>query len=127
MGRILGNGGTPITVASIASINYAIRDLTAGSTTSTGTLTPGAVLFNDLQVADPRWTKDTERRPGADGRWGYNFLATLAATLFTAYDLDTTTKVVTPHRYQVDVRFVPASGEPFVQPFAFTPVPVYTS
>jgi hypothetical protein len=33
------------------------------------------------------------------------------------------TKIVTSHRYQVDVKFVPVSGQQFIQPFQFLAIP----
>ena len=126
MGRILGNSGVPITQASLASIAYAVRDLTAGTTITSGVaLTISSVVFDSLQQADPRWTKDSASSVGEDGRYGYNFLATLPATLFTAFDVDADTEEVTTHRYQVDVTFTPASGQPFRQAFQFPAVPTW--
>lgn len=126
MARVLGSNARPITQASISSVTYAIRDLTDAETDSTGTLTVGSVVFNDLQQYDPRWSKDSASKPGADGAWGYNFLAEFSSTLFNDYDVETESPyVVTPHTYRIDVRFQPVSGQPFVVPFEFTPIPTY--
>ena len=125
MARLCGAGGALVTQASISSIGYAIRDLTDGETDSASTLTVSSVIYDSLQQTDPRWTKDSAIALGKDGRWGYNFLNTFAATLFTDFDMDATTKIVTPHKFQVNIWFTPASGQKFHVPFQFTPIPVW--
>lgn len=116
MARIVGANGEPITQASLSSITYTVTDTTDTDTQSTGTLTISSVVFNDLQQQDRRWTADSQARPGRDGRWGYNFRATLPASIMTL-----TTK------QQADVKFTPVSGEVFFVPFAWTPVRIYGS
>jgi hypothetical protein len=126
MGRILGQNGEPVTQATLSAIAYTVRDLTDGTTTVSSTaLTVSEVIYDDLQTADPRWTRDSESHPGPDDAWGYNFLATLPAGLFDDYDQDEDTAEVTPHAYQVSVRFTPVTGQPFVAPFRFTPAPAW--
>lgn len=127
LARILGNSGIPITRASLSSISYTVRDLTTPETVATGqALTISSVVYDDLQQSDPRWDKDSEDEPGRDGRWGYNFAAVIPAAHFTSYTVGSYSPYpVTGHRYQVDVKFVPASGQPFVQPFQFTALPTY--
>lgn len=119
MARVLGNNGRPITRASLSAITYHVYNVTDAEDVSSGSgsLTIADVVFDDLQQNDPRWTKDAADLPGSDGRWGYNFLATLPASLFTAGG----------DRIQVDIKITPVSGEPFVQPFQFTPRTVYIS
>ncbi len=70
LARIYGQTGILITQASLTSIAYTVTDLMAG-TTSAGTLTVSAVVFNQAMTNDPRWTFDTV---------GFNFLATIPAT-----------------------------------------------
>ena len=88
--RLLGNAGEPIVQADVSSIAYTVRDLTAGSTTTASTaLTPvSAYVYNSLQLDNPRWDVDSIHVPGPDRRYGYNFLATLGASLFTAFDVE---------------------------------------
>lgn len=127
MARILGNSGRPITQASLLSITYKVRDLFDLISLGTGTFTISTTVFDDLQQGDPRWTRDSEHSPGPDFAHGYNFLATLPASLFptAVYDVDPETGDVTRHRLQVDVTFTPVTGEPWVQPFSFQPIPTY--
>lgn len=79
-----------------------------------GSLTVASVVFNTLVQNDPRWDIDSQYSPGADNQWGYNFLFTLPASALAK-----------PDKYQLDVRFVPVSGEPFTVPFALTALQVY--
>lgn len=123
MARVLGQPGTPITQASLSTITYAVSDLTTGVNLSKGNpLTISAVVFDALVQNDPRWTKDTAKAPGADGLAGYNFLATIPATAFTAKDIDAVSLLLRSHRYRVDVLFTPITGQPWVQAFEFTAV-----
>lgn len=115
MARILGNTGRPITRASLSSITYNVQNVTDATVEGTGTLTIASVVFDSLQQTDPRWTRDSADEPGEDGAWGYNFLATMAASLFADGG----------DRIQVDVKFTPASGEAFIVPFSFVPVTTY--
>lgn len=116
LARVVGNLGVPITQATLSSIQYALTDLGSptGVSPVTGNLTTLAialVIFDQLQQSDPRWTRDSAGSPGADSLWGYNFSATLPASLFTS-----------SNRQRVDVVFTPLSGEPFRQPFEWTPI-----
>jgi hypothetical protein len=95
LARVLGAAGAPVTQASLTSIAYAVQDVTTGVQIGTGALTIGTVIFDTLQT-DAVWVKDAV---------GYNFKATLASTLFAnGGDL-----------YQIDVKFVPVSGQQFKQ------------
>jgi len=126
MARVLGYNGEPITKVSITSIAYSVRLKNTATTTATGTLTVNDVVYNDLQQQDATWQVDDVDNPGTDARWGYNFRATLAATLFAAFAVDTASPYeVTPYTYQVDVEFTPASGQPFVVAFEITNIPTW--
>ena len=119
LARVAGNAGVPVTQASLTSVQYALTDLgtPAGSNPVTGALTAltiSSVIFDQLQQSDPRWSRDSAASPGPDGLWGYNFLATLASTLFTS-----------TNRQHVDVVFTPLTGQPFRQPFEWTPIATY--
>ena len=106
LARLLGNGGTPVTQASLASIAYTVTDLNQGTVIVTGSaLTISQVIFDTLQLA-PVWTKDAV---------GYNFLAALPGSLFTNGG-DT---------YQVDVVFTPVTGNPFRQSWQLVLQTVY--
>lgn len=124
LARILGNNGEPITRASLSAIAYTVKDRTNDAAVSTDSLTISTVVFDDLQQNDPRWTKDNENAPGPDGRWGYNFLATLPASAFPGLDDDDAEDTTEP-LYQIDVKFTPASGEVFYQIWQFRPARVY--
>lgn len=121
LARLRGQDGAYVTQASISSISYGVRDLTAGSTTSSGTFTVSTSIFDSLQI-DDRWTKD---------RTGYNFRATISAGAFDAFDVGTVDDVpefrVDAHSYRVSVRFTPVTGAAFVVPYQFTPVPTWLS
>lgn len=129
LARILGQLGTPITVATISSITWNVQDLVTQLSTGSGSFTPSQVVFDSLQVFDPRWNKDSASSPGPDKLWGYNFLASVPASSFTAYDVAASSavfpSVVTPHTFQVDVEFTPVSGEKFRQPWVFKPIPTW--
>lgn len=122
MARIRGAGGQHLTQASLSSIAYAVRNLTEGTTDSTGTFTVSSTVFDNLQTGDPRWTKDAV---------GYNFLGTIDAGAFddvAVADADAPVPYeVTPRRYRVAVRFRPTAGATadFVVPFEFSPIPVW--
>lgn len=119
MARVAGNAGVPITRSTLSAIQYALTDLgnPLGVGVVTGgltTLTISTVIFDSLQQSDPRWMLDSAGAPGPDGLWGYNFLATLPASLFTS-----------SNRQHVDVRFVPLVGEVFYGQFEWTPLKTY--
>lgn len=117
LARILGNSGQPITRASLSSIAYTVTDLTSATVDGTGTFTISSVVFDTLQQQDKRWRLDSAAEPGQDGRWGYNFLATLPASLFTTTTVSAT-EVLTPTvKLQCDVLFTPASGQAFTGVF----------
>ncbi len=114
--RILGNMGTPITMASLASIAYTVTDTTAGVNLGSGFFTVGGSVFDALVNGDPRWTQDSPQSPGPDGLSGYNFQATLPATLFpirTPSPPDLLAGAPPGHNYQCDTAFTPVVGLPF--------------
>jgi hypothetical protein len=125
MARIRNYAGVLMTQASISSINAVVTDLTkekalAGSGfVSNTSLVVSSVVFDTLQ-SDLTWQKDTAMNPAppppvSDGAFGFNFAWLAPATNFaTAGD-----------RYQVDVKFVPVTGEPFIVPFQFQTLIVY--
>jgi hypothetical protein len=124
LARILGNGGRPITQASLASVAIQVTDTVTG----TGVLlseSVAATVFDSLVQNDPRWTKDTAAYPGPDGAWGYNFLATIpAANSFGGTSLDGTGATVM-NRMQADCIVTPVSGQPFRVVFQWEPIRVY--
>src|SRR5580658_5235631 len=109
MSRILGTSGQLVTTFTVAALSYWVRDLTAGLdvTPAQQVLTVANCVFNNLVQNDPRWTRDSAQSPGPDGFWGYNFLAGIPGTWFTAYDQSSvntlTPQQITSHTYQVDV------------------------
>ncbi len=121
LARIVGNLGTPITVATMTNPVYVtVTDLTLqaqGLWTPQSALlpAPSACIFNALVTNDPRWTRDSQLNPGPDNLWGYNFSYTIPATYVTNGG----------DRYQADVAFIPVSGQPFRVVYQFTPVKVY--
>jgi hypothetical protein len=126
LARVVGNAGRPITVASLTSIAYAVRDLTDALALGDDTVTVSDAVFDDLVTDDPRWNRDSSAAPGPDGRWGYNFAVTLPADLFAdTFDVHETSNKVRRHRVQADVLFTPTSGEPFVVSWAWSPVPTW--
>lgn len=132
MGRILGNLGTIITQASLSSITYTVRDMTLATTTTAAGVTISTSVFDSLQQNNPRWSKDNANHLGYDGRHGYNFLFVVPASRFTVFDVGAAAipsalePRVIPHLFQVDFRFVPQSGEPFVQPYQSRPLVTYS-
>ncbi len=106
MGRIYGNAGTLITQASISSIAYyvyTVTNLGVETSVGSGSLTVSTSIYDTLQTTDPRWTKDTT---------GYNFAATIPASLWTGGGL----------KNRISVKFTPVSGEVFVQTFESIPI-----
>lgn len=128
MARVRGNGGGLITRASLSTITYTVRDLTNATTiASAQSLTVASVVFDSLQQADPRWSRDSAAYPGGDSTHGFNFLATIPASHFDDVTVDSSTYDVTSHRYRVDVKFTPTSGEAFIIPFEFTALATWTA
>ena len=124
LARLRGQDGALVTRASLSSIAYSVANLTTGAVLGTGTFTISSAVFDSLQ-SDARWTQDTEARPGPDGSHGYNFAATLPASLFATSTLSATAAQAAPPRIQADVLFTPTSGEPFRVVWTWTPVRVW--
>lgn len=124
LARLRGQDGSLVTRASLSSISYSVANLTAGTVLGTGSLTVSSTVFDDLQT-DARWTQDTANRPGPDGASGYNFAATLPASLFPATTLTAAAARSAPPRIQVDIVFTPVSGEPFRVIWSWAPVRVW--
>jgi hypothetical protein len=126
--RVIGITKEPITQDTVSDVTYGVRDLTDGETdVSSSSLSVVDCIHNDLVQDDPRWTRDNQWRPGPDGLWGYNLEAVLPSTLFTDYDMDTDTKEISRHRFRVDLKINPRTGQPMVIPFEFTPIETYVS
>lgn len=115
LARIRGQSGQLVTPASVSSIAYAVTDLDAGLVLGTGTFAASTVLSGLVQ-GDPRWAADSPSSPGADGASGYNWAATLPASLFAvdapAAPVPPASQAL-PRRIRCDVAFTPVSGEPF--------------
>ncbi len=122
MARISGNAGVLITQATISSIQVVVTDVTqvaAGQSGAVNTYMPavGTVVSDALQQNSGLWTKDSASQPGPDGLWDYNVAWTVPAACFAnAGD-----------RFQIDFKFQPVSGEPFVVSFLVPTLKVYTS
>lgn len=120
MARIVGYNNVAITRATLTQIDFLVRDLTAQTSGSQRTLTIADVIFDTLQTTalDPSWTEDST---------GYNFRYIMPAS-----DLAWTAGVdfqgnPAPHTFQADVKFTPATGEPFIVPFIFPAVPRFVA
>lgn len=120
LGRLRGGPPGPsaplLTAESLTSIDYTVTDTVAGTILATGTFPNGSVL-DSLVTTDPRWTQDSQQSPSPlDGSYGYNFLATLASSIFpvrTPAAAGWGSVGVQPTTYQVDVVFTPVSGQPW--------------
>jgi hypothetical protein len=124
LARLRGQDGSLVTQASLTSIAYSVANLTEGEVVGTGSLTVSTCVYDSLQT-DARWTQDTASRPGPDGATGYNFAATLPASLFPETTLTSAVARSAPPRVQVDVTFTPTSGQPFRVVWSWTPVRVW--
>lgn len=125
LARLRGNDGGLVTQASLTSIAYSVANLTSGSVLGTGSFTVSDSVYDSLQQGDARWTQDSESRPGPDGSHGYNFAATIPASLFPATTLTAVAAQSAPPRIQVDVTFTPTSGQPFRVVWTWSPVRVW--
>lgn len=94
MARILGNAGTPITKASLTGITCKIWDRKSGANVATPTVTINDAVYDTLQTADPRWTKDDT---------GYNFLHVIPASALSLPN----------KRYRAGYKFDPVTEEDF--------------
>jgi hypothetical protein len=130
LARIRGVNGAYITQASVVQITWTVLDVTAGVTLGTGSFTTTAAIYDSLQQQDPRWERDTAANPGPDGAWGYNFAATLPASLFPATLLaapDPLAGGAQGHEVHCEVVFTPVQGQPFRLLFIWQTVPSYAA
>lgn len=117
MARIIGANAALITQASLSAIAFLLRDITAQSSGTQRTLTIADVVYDSLQTG-AGWTEDSS---------GYNFRYTIPASdISWTPSLDSAGNPIA-HQFQADVRFTPASGEPFVVPFYFWAIPTWVS
>ncbi len=114
--RVTNAAGTAITQATLTSIYYQVWCLTHGVTGSKTALVVADCIFDALQTGEG-WSEVDST--------GYNFSCVIPATEF-GDDPDSDPTPITL-RYQVDVLFTPASGQPFVVPFQFSAVPTQIS
>jgi hypothetical protein len=128
LARLRMTSGALVTRASLSSIAYTVSDLTSGEALGTGTFTVSSTVFDSLQQNDLRWHADSLAAPGADGASGFNFLATVPASLFALETLEAPgvlTGTAAPRSIQCDVAFTPATGEAFRVVFRWTQQAVY--
>lgn len=107
LARLRGQGGAYVTQASLSAIGWAVTDLTVGIQLGTGTFTVGQVIYDSIQLNDPRWQVDVG---------GYNFLAVLPASLFPVRipaAPDPLAGLPPAALRQADVTFTPLAGQPF--------------
>ncbi len=118
LARIVGTSGVPITQATISSIAYVVQNVTQATVAQASTaMTVSSVIFDNLVTTDDAWKVDSPTSPGPDLLSGYNFKFTVPASVLSpTADLD---------EYRVDVTFVPATGQNFVQPFSFSLLKTY--
>lgn len=127
MARLRAQGGQLLTRSSVTGISWRASNLTTGATLGGGAFATQTV-HDDLQQNDWRWTIDDRTRPGADGTWGYNWLAVLPASAFPAATLaaaDVLAGTAKGETVQADVAFTPASGEEWRVIFRWQQLPVY--
>jgi len=93
MARILDNDGSAAQQGDISSISRDVWDLDTSTTSAvdTSAVAVATSIYDTLQT-DSRWTEDST---------GYNFLDTVAAALLANGN----------HRYRVEYKFTPASGQ----------------
>ena len=104
MARVVGQDSANITVASITGISYLVRDLDAKTSGSISPLVVAAVVFDALQTGNG-WVQDAT---------GYNFRTVIPAAAFNWTPETDPGNQPKPRRFQIEVRFVPDTGEQFV-------------
>lgn len=110
LARALGNAGTPITRASIASMSLQVRDLDYSQVSyGPAALVVATCVFDSCVQNDQRWIQE-----GGDAT-GYNVLVLIPALALS----------MPGKRVRADVKFVPVAGENFVIPAEANLVPVY--
>jgi hypothetical protein len=115
MARVVDQNAANIAVSSITSIAYRVRDIDGASSGNTTTLTVADVVYDTLQTGNG-WDTDTT---------GYNFRAVIPASQFAWMPEVDGGGVPKPRRYQIDVKFTPQIGEPFVVVFGLWVHPVW--
>lgn len=125
MARILGQLGTPITQATVATIAWQVSNLTQGTVVGNGSFVVANTVFNALVQADPRWIRDSVYTPGPDGAYGYNFAAVLPASTFAPSTLGPGQNLQPPDVLRCDVNFGMADGSNFRVPYTWKSTPVY--
>ena len=90
LARVMGEGNTAITQATVSSIAYTVTDTTDGGVSSSGSLDKATTVFDTLQT-DARWTKDSI---------GYNFRTHIPAAAVPEGD----------RLYQVEILFTLDGG-----------------
>lgn len=133
--RVLGALAMPITPASVTSIAYTVTDLASGFQLATELPLPTTCVLPNLVQGDPLWTQDSAAQPGADGTYGYNFLASIPASSLPGLgpnpiDVPVPTAwagpTPVPDAVQIDVFFTMVGGQVFRIPFVVNVVvPVY--
>lgn len=116
LARVYGNSGSAITQASLSSITCKVFDLDS-TTPDTAILTPtvtiASVVYDTLQTGG-LWVDDNG---DALDSVGYNFAHAMPATAFPTGG----------HRYRIEYKLTPASGEVFWIVFEATATDVRTS
>lgn len=128
LARVRGGDGRLVTRASLSSIGYVVSDVTGGSSLGSGSFTVSSTVYDSLQQNDPRWKEDDADNLGPDGAHGFNFAATLPASLFALTTLAVPSVLAGPARpkqVQCDVTFTPVSGEPWRVVFTWQTLPTY--
>ena len=116
--------GALVTIASISTITWTLRDLTAGTQAGSGSLTPSAVLFDSLQTGGA-WYADSAASPGDDGSTGYNFSWTISGTYLQFTPAVDGQGNPLPHVFYATLTFTPTAGGGFKQVFSFPALAAY--
>lgn len=115
LARLRTQSGQLLTRASVSGTSWRASNLTRGTYLGAGAFAATCVL-DELRQNDPRWTADGPNDLGADGAHGYNFLASLPASLVALASLEPADPLAYPRgdTIQIDVTFTTVEGEPFV-------------
>lgn len=117
LARVTNASAANVTQSSLSAISYQVRDIEAATSGSVHSLTISDVISDTLQTGNG-WDQDTT---------GYNFRVVLPATSFVWTPEIDAQKNPIPRRFQVDVKFTPATGEPFIVVFGVWVSPVWIS
>lgn len=127
MARLVSQSGQLLTRASVSAIGWRVSNLATGVALGSGSFAT-TTIYDSLQTQDGRWSVDDAANPGSDGRYGYNFLATLEGGLFATTTLTAAgvlTGTAKGQVVQADVRFTATSGEEFTVVWRWQSLPVY--